>query len=519
MSKRSNRSRRTWAQRLVLSINAVLVIACIGAGLGLLRVRHAFESLPVVDIGSSLAPSTVESSEPRNVLIIGTDNAEGIDKNDPVMKNRDIGTSLADVIMILRVDPTDHSVRLLSIPRDTRVELPSGRMGRINAAMAGIGGEANLVRTIKYNFGIPIDNYIQLDFLGFRKLVEVLGGVPVYFTTPVRDRNSGLAISEPGCHLLDPNQALAYARARHFYFYEDGKWRPDGSGDLGRITRQQDFIKRALRSAAEKGLRNPTTALGLVNAASSAVRMDTTLDVGTLVGLVREFQDFNPDSLQSMQIPTKAAPRGGVAYQDVIWDEAEPLLEQFRGVADPGALRPSDIIVQVSSTSQTDSNAATIEQALDGVGFNADVWKSGAKSRSTTIYYGPSSRRAAIQVASYLESFPQFSYDESLRGYQVRLTPGSDFGGVRKEPIGLEDMDADKLPEPTDAELAASQPPSQPVVNGGEGGKASPGSEVASPDESPSNDQPAVEDTQPPEPDEGAPGVVPTDPEASALCR
>lgn len=505
MSKAKKLSRRSWAQRFVIAVNCLLVIACIGAGLGLMQVREAIESLPVVDIGSSLAPSAVETSAPRNVLIIGTDNAEGIDKNDPVMKNRAIGTSLADVIMILRVDPRDHSVKLLSIPRDSRVELPSGRMGRINAAMAGVGGEANLVRTIKHNFGIPIDNYIQLDFLGFRKLVEVLGGVPVYFTTPVRDRNSGLAISEAGCHVLQPDQALAYARSRHFYFYKDGKWRPDGSGDLGRITRQQDFIKRALRSAAEHGLRNPTTALNLVNAAASAVRMDSTLDVGTLVGLVRQFQDFNPDALQSMQVPTKSAPRGGVAYQDVIWDQAEELLEQFRGVEDPQTLKPSDIIVGVTGGTSKGTDATGVESALDDAGFNADQWKSGSPSRQTVVYYGPLGREAAIILASHLESMPQFKLDESIRGYQVRINIGSDFAGVRKEPLKLSEMDSSELPQPAKSDKTQESATSQPQS------KNSEVEETPSEDDQEPGDEPGTEHE--------APGVVPTDPAASALCR
>ncbi|MCB1255772.1 MAG: LCP family protein [Microthrixaceae bacterium] len=505
MPKAKNLSRRSWAQRLVISVNCLLVIACIGAGLGLMRVRQAIESLPVVDIGSSLAPSAVESSAPRNVLIIGTDNAEGIDKNDPVMKNRAIGTSLADVIMILRVDPRDHSVKLLSIPRDSRVELPSGRMGRINAAMAGVGGEANLVRTIKHNFGIPIDNYIQLDFLGFRKLVEVLGGVPVYFTTPVRDRNSGLAISEAGCHVLNPDQALAYARSRHFYFYKDGKWRPDGSGDLGRITRQQDFIKRALRSAAEHGLRNPTTALSLVNAAASAVRMDSTLDVGTLVGLVRQFQDFNPDALQSMQVPTKYAPRGGVAYQDILWDEAEGLLEQFRGVDDPQALKPGDIIVGVAGGTSKTTDTTAVESALDAAGFNADQWKSGSKGKSTVVSYGLLGREAAIILASNLESMPQFKFDASILGYQVRINLGTDFTGVRKEPLSLSEMNLSELPPPVKADQPKDSSTTEPQSNNDEVDETIPAEELEPSDE--------------PDVDQEAPGVVPTDPAASALCR
>lgn len=510
-------------------MNVLLVIACVGGALGLMRIRDVVESVPVVDIGTSLTPTAVDASEPRNLLIIGVDDAAGLDKEDPVLRSRTVGSQLADVIMIMRVDPRDHSVRLLSIPRDTRVELPSGRMGRINVAMAGVGGEANLVRTIKWNFGIQIDNYLQLDFLGFRKLVEVLGGVPVYFTTPVRDRNSGLAIEEAGCHVLDPEQALAYARARHFYFYEDGKWRADGTGDLGRITRQQDFIKRALRTAAQRGFRNPTTALGVVNAASSAVRMDSTLDVGSIVALVREFQDFNPDAIESMQIPTRAAPRGGVAYQDVVWDEARPMLELFRSVPDPADPQPGGIIVAVERPANDTDTADLTALALDEAGFDADTWSSRSRATGTTIVYGPAGREVAIRLAAQLVEMPRFRFDESIEGYQVRLSIGKEFAGVRSEPIPFDQLPAEDLPElvndPSDDSSAGGG------INGDGGaadGTTTTGSTNGSADGGSAADDDGsiqmADDTPDPsgqdsEPDVGSPGVVPTDPEASALCR
>lgn len=494
-----------------------------------MRIRDVVENVPVVDIGTSLTPNAVDASEPRNLLIIGVDDAAGLDKDDPVLRSRTVGSQLADVIMIMRVDPRDHSVKLLSIPRDTRVELPSGRMGRINVAMAGVGGEANLVRTIKRNFGIQIDNYVQLDFLGFRKLVEVLGGVPVYFTTPVRDRNSGLAIEEAGCRVLDPEQALAYARARHFYFYEDGKWRADGTGDLGRITRQQDFIKRALRTAAQRGFRNPTTALGVVNAAASAVRMDNTLDVGSIVALVREFQDFNPDAIESMQVPTRFAPRGGVAYQDVVWEETGPLLELFRNVPDPADPEPGGIIVEVSRTTDDPDTVDLAALALDNAGFDADTWPTRMRSMATTVSYGPAGREAAIRLAAQLVEIPEFSFDESMEGYQVRLSIGRDFAGVRTESLPLDQLPSEFLPEllndPNDRNRYGDDANGTRATTGPRSdAETTPGSSDVGQDDDGGPSEQRVDDERDPsgqdsEPDVGSPGVVPTDPEASALCR
>ena len=172
----------------------------------------------------------------------------------------------SDTMMVLRVDPKTDEAILLSLPRDCGCRSPAAANQRINTAIQ-IGGPAKLIDTIEADFGIPINHYVQVDFAGFQELVDALGGVQVYFATPVRDRSSGLDIPEPGCITLDATQALGYVRSRHYQYYEDGRWRSDATSDLGRISRQQDFIMRALRRAVEKGVRNPVTLDSLVDAA------------------------------------------------------------------------------------------------------------------------------------------------------------------------------------------------------------------------------------------------------------
>jgi LCP family protein required for cell wall assembly len=474
----------------------VLVIACLGAAAGLSKIRSTIEDVPVVDIGSSLTPAP-EVTEPRNFLIIGTDSADRLDEDDPVTEGREQLGKLADVIMILRVDPRDGSARLLSIPRDTRLAVaPDGGMERINTAIAGTEGPQNLVRTIKQNFGISIDNYVEIDFQSFRDLVEVLGGVPVYFATPVRDTETGLVVNTPGCIMLDPTQALAYARSRHFEYQVDGEWEFDGSGDLGRITRQQDFIKRSLRRASDRGIRNPSTAVGVVNAAASSVRMDDTLDVGTILTLVSEFQSFNPDSLQSVQLPTYADPRGGVAYQSIDWEAAEPLLEPFRG-RDPGAaLTPGGVIVDVQGGADDLARLEELAAQLDGAGFDADAFGGRAPGSVTTITYGPNGRDAALLLAAQLETLPAIELDEELAGYRVVLSVGDDGAAVRPEALPLDQLPPDLVP-----------PTSEPTTT-----VPTPGEESPASPEDPASTTTSTTTTS-------MPGVVPTDPERAATCR
>jgi polyisoprenyl-teichoic acid--peptidoglycan teichoic acid transferase len=469
-----------------------LVLACLAAAAGLTKVRTTLESVPVVDVGSSLsAPADLQ--EPRNFLIIGTDSAARLNTKDPVTKGRLAGENLADVIMILRVDPKDGTAKLLSIPRDSRVELPDGSMERINAAIGGPQGPRTLVQTIKRNFGISIDNYVQVDFAAFKQLVDVLGGVPIYFTTPVRDRNTGLLVEQPGCRLLGPDQALAYARSRHFQFQQNGKWMTDGTGDLGRITRQQDFIKRAMRKASDLGIRNPSTAVGIVDSATSAVVLDDTLNVGTILDLLQQFRSFNPDDLQTEQVPTAAAPRGGVAYQEILWDQAEPLLEPFRGIDPAKGLQPANVIVDVKGPSRDAAKLNETSGRLDKAGFDAEVFPTRGTAGPTTITYGPKGRDAAVLLARQLQAIPKLVPDATINGYRVVLSVGNDFQGVRDQLLPVDQLPPALRPLPT-----TTVPPGVPST------EAQTTTTVIT------EGAPA---------DAGPPGIVPTDPAKAAACR
>jgi LCP family protein required for cell wall assembly len=473
------------------------VVACLGAAAGLTKLRTTLQSVPVVDVGSSLTES-VDVQEPRNVLIIGTDSAVGLDDDDPAAEGRPPGENLADVIMILRVDPRDGSARLISVPRDTRVELPDGSTQKINSAMLLPNGPRAVVQTIKQNFGLSIDNFVQVDFASFKQLVDVLGGVPVYFTTPVRDRATGLFVDEAGCQQLNPEQALAYARSRTFEFKGfDGRWRVDESGDLGRITRQQDFIKRAMRKASDIGIRNPSTAVGIIDAATGAVVLDDTLNVDTILGLLQQFRTFNPDDLGSQQIPTVADTRSGIAYQQVLWDQAEPLLAPFRAVDPAVGLQPGNVIVDVRGPSNASETLTSTAQELDAAGFDAEAYPTRSGTSQTTITHGPSGRDAAILLARQLQTIPKLVEDEDVRGNRVILNLGRDFGGVRPDPLPVEELPPNLRPAPvTQPDPATTAAPS------------------------PTTGQPAttlVTDGAPP--DLAPPGVVPTDPAKAAACR
>jgi LCP family protein required for cell wall assembly len=345
------RPRRTWPQRLLLTLNVALVLVCLVAAGGIWWTYNQASALPRIDVGASLSPQT-EPGEAQNILLVGIDDGTNLEADDPV--NRGRGASLnTDTVMILRIEPQTQKAALLSLPRDLYVDLAGGGKGRINTALA-LGGPQRLIETIKQDFGIPINHYAMVDFHGFESLVAAVDGVPVYFNHPSRDEATGLFQYDPGCVNLDPEQALAYARSRHFEIRKEGttRWVEDPTSDIGRITRQQEFIKAALRKAVAKGVRNPFVLKDLIGVAQENVTLDTELSIQDLVDLGLQFKDFDPDDLVTYAPSTRGTMVGAMSVLLLNDAASQPTFDVFRGIVPiPGgeSIPPLDLPATTSS--------------------------------------------------------------------------------------------------------------------------------------------------------------------------
>jgi LCP family protein required for cell wall assembly len=400
------RRRRTWAQRgvLVFGVLSALSLAATASGLG--YVYRKVSRIPRVEL-SSVLDTPKDSGGPQNYLIVGVDNADRLAPGDPVRTGRD-DLMRSDTIMVLRIDPAQHHALLLSLPRDLWVPYPlTHDEGRINTAIQRGGGRPDvLIAVLNDYFGIPIHHYVQVDFRGFRDLVDAIGGVPLWFPHPARDTNSGLEIMQSGCVTLDPVQALAYARSRHYQELIDGRWKTDPSSDLGRIRRQQEFIRRALDRAISKGARNPGTLNRLLNVALDTVTVDNKLTTGDILDLAQRFRSFDPQSLQTYSVPVERDFIGGADILRLLQAEAEPTLALFRGTApsDPTKLAPSMIPLAVLNGTGSPNEASTAADALSSVGFS--IVSRGDDPlfgrQRTTIRYPAGQRAAAEYVARWL---------------------------------------------------------------------------------------------------------------------
>ncbi|KEO84041.1 LCP family protein [Tumebacillus flagellatus] len=192
-------------------------------------------------VQSDAAVVPIAQGKPVNVLIIGVDRDP---KSGEAQRRQNFNT---DTLILAHIDPAKHQASMLSIPRDTRVQLPTG-MEKINAAYA-IGGMDRLKKTVTDLTGLPVDRYLMIDFQGFVKMIDAVGGLDFNVDKPIYDPEGTVSL-QPGNQHLNGQQALAVVRFRH-----------EELGDIARVQRQQLFLEALTAKMKDASLLDWTKAL------------------------------------------------------------------------------------------------------------------------------------------------------------------------------------------------------------------------------------------------------------------
>jgi LCP family protein required for cell wall assembly len=267
---------------------------------------------------------------PVNVLVVGVDE-RGVD--DPETDDALRASSRGDTIVVARIDPVAQRVALLSIPRDLWIEHDGGA-GRINSLVNTTDPSA-LVTAITDVFGIEINHYVAVDFAGFRRLVDLAGGIRIPFDRSVRDAETGFA-ADPGCQHLDGASALAYARSRHVQQFDEEtqRWISDPTSDLGRIARQQDLMRRlyALVIGADY---SEVDQIRILTDVIDDLTVDAGLDVDGLRSLFAAAAQVGPERFETYDLNAGLTPTtiGGEDVLTVGTSTSAAVVEQFLGVA------------------------------------------------------------------------------------------------------------------------------------------------------------------------------------------
>ncbi|MGI9029715.1 MAG: LCP family protein [Ilumatobacteraceae bacterium] len=310
---------------------AVLLALLVGAGGSagvLLAARDRSGDVEVVEGMAEVLQVQPNDAPAENFLLVGSDSREGVDPNAPNAPELGLAEDFvgrrSDTIMILRRE-RNGGASLLSIPRDLWVPIAGrGESNRVNSSYND--GPAVLASTITQALGIPIQHYVEIDFVGFQDLVDAIGGVEICSMLAAQDFISGLQL-DPGCHNLDGQQALAFTRSRQYQEFADGEWRTDQTGDIGRMGRQQQFIRNAADKVLEQVQADPFSLDRMLDAATRSLRIDGSLDP---VRAATALRDAAAIGLTTYVLPVVGAEVDGKSVVELTAD-AEPILDYFRG--------------------------------------------------------------------------------------------------------------------------------------------------------------------------------------------
>jgi hypothetical protein len=249
-----------------------------------------------------------------------------------------------------------------------------------------------------------------------------------------------------GCITLNGDQALAFARSRSYEYFESGRWRSDPTGDLGRIQRQQEFMRRMLRRAISQGARNPFKLNSLIGAITGHdyVTIDDTLSSKDLVNLGKRFKSLDPDQVEMLSLGQATTPAnvGGASVLLPKAGDVRDIIDKFLGVdaaAQPTAvpkIAPNLIRVRVLNGSGYSGQASKVATGLKDAGFNvADTGDAhNFTYNQTEIRYGTGQKDKALVLQSYVQGGAKIVQDTTIQGVDLIITSGTTFAGIKAAP-------------------------------------------------------------------------------------
>lgn len=463
--------------RIGLAIGSSLVIgvSVIAGFLGYatLQITDQIEPIKVID-----SPTPVPEAGPVNFLLMGTDTRTG--QGGEFGSEEDYGgTGRSDTTMLVHLAADRKSAVVVSIPRDSMVEIPvctredgqviNSRYDRFNSAFA-LAGPACTIKTFESLTGIKINHAVVVDFLGFSNVVDALGGIEVCLNFPINEPSAqGAGISLPaGIQTLRGSEALGLMRAR--YTLADGS-------DLARIKRQQELLAITIDQVQRKNIITDfTTLYRVATAATSSLRMDEGLaNIDSLITLAQSVSGLKSKDITFLTVPFVLSANGNTVEwteeATTLWSsiiqsslqsspipnteteqtqEAAPEPTPQEPVATP--LSASDVLVTVLNGTRRAGFAAATSEYLKTQGFNIDEIDNAPNkdTANTLLVYGPGNEEKAQLVAQALQIF-NLSEDAELIGADVVVVLGNDAPNEFVAPPAESSPEPEPTPEPTES--------------------------------------------------------------------
>src|SRR4051794_40629808 len=406
---------------IALGLAVVLVVTVTGS---YLVYRHLNSNITHLQFGQEPGKRPPKLNKAQNILLIGSDTRAFAGGSK---FGSEVGGARSDTTILVHLSAGGRKASLVSIPRDSYVQIPACKtangqstphLDKFNAAYS-IGGPSCTIATVETLTHIHIDHFVEVNFQGFQRMVNALGGVNICLAKPINDpirfidgHYSGSGLQLPaGNSTLKGKQALAFVRAR----YGVG----DGS-DIGRIKDQQLFISAVIRKATSAGLLVDIPALyRFLDAATKSIRTDPKFGLSQLKGLADRLHGLKPGTVSLLTVPFLFnAP--GVPSADIGWDPAkapalwaairrdQPLPGQATSKPSAGpspagnglTIPPGAITVQVLNGTGQTGIAHRVASELAAEGFHAVPGNASARGITTTVVrYGSSRNEASMTLA------------------------------------------------------------------------------------------------------------------------
>jgi LCP family protein required for cell wall assembly len=442
--------------RILVTILSVMVLLTTVVGAGVSVVMGQLQgNITAVDVSENAGP--VSAAEPLNIIndetgtyepvtivLMGSDTREG-KGNGGFGSASEIGGARSDTTIVMHISGDRKSAIGVSIPRDTTITLPTckkdgkkvgGYTGRFNQAIE-LGGPGCTIKAVEEMSGLDINNFMLVDFRGFKRIVDAIGGVEICLKEPVDDPLSGLKL-DAGKHVVEGEEALAFVRAR--------KTLGDGS-DTSRIRRQQAFISSLMRKVLSSGtLLNPASLLGVLDAATESLTADPQMaDINNLKDLALSLKDLKPGNVTFTTLPW--TPNGDNATVSVNPKKAQPIWDAMKNDTpwppkgasgeDTVLLKtaPENIRVNVLNGTPTPGLAKQVAKQLRKQGFVVEEVGNAETTdyTATTVQYDPQWDQSAKTLA-YATGATVLDTKKKLDSV-LTLIVGTDFTAVQEVEI------------------------------------------------------------------------------------
>ena len=416
---------------IAVGLAVALVVASVSA---YLKFRSVWDSIRRVSV-AGLGPQPPRFTSAMNILVIGSDSRSG--------PNEKFGAGItgqrSDTIMVLHIAPGQQGVIVLSIPRDSVVPVLAcppepatgaagqlaqpGQVEQINATFAA-GGPGCLFKTVEQTTHLRLDHFIELDFTGFEKVIDEIGGVSICLPFPINDPLSKLRLSQ-GRHHVYGAEALAFWRARYI---------GEGS-DLQRIRRDQYLMASLLQGVERRALlTSPSRILSVMTDAAQSMTTDSGLNLPTMIGIVDSLRHLPGGSVQFIELHT-------VAYQAnpnwVSWPASDTAL--FSAIAHDQAVHPTARRSRNPAPPRAISAAADVRvRVLSGSGVVgaarqavADLTSRGVRVTGTGAAATSTYESSVVQYPSAADLKAAAQLKAVLGGGELELNPALARGSVQ----------------------------------------------------------------------------------------